>query len=91
MQRAHLLRLVDDEGVGLVELGVLFAVLEKEFDGAEVDGLDAETEDVVAVAVDGEGVGALSQEQVCKVPFPAEDGVHPWCDSVSVPSVEASA
>ena len=62
LQRADLLRLVDDEGVGLVEFGVFFAVLEEEFDGAEVDGLDAETEDVVAVSVDGERVGALSQE-----------------------------
>ena len=60
LQGADLLGLVDDEGVCLVEFGVLFAVFEEEFDGAEVDGLDAETEDVEAVSVDGEGVGALS-------------------------------
>ena len=62
LQRPDLLRLIDDEEVSLARLGVLFAVPEKKFEGAEVDDLDAETEDVVAVFVDGEGVDALSQE-----------------------------
>lgn len=66
VQRADLLRLVSDEGVGLLENGMLFAVLIRNFDRVEVGGSNAETEDVVAVSVDGGSVVTLWQKQVCK-------------------------
>jgi len=45
-----------------VEPGLFCAVLHKVFDGAEVDGFDAQAEDVEAVFVGDEGLGALSHE-----------------------------
>ena len=50
---------VDDERVSLVESGLLFAVFEEEFDGTEIDGFDAQAENVESLFVGDERVGAL--------------------------------
>lgn len=62
LQRADFLRFVDEVRVRLVELGVVFAVFEEEFDGAEIYCFDAETEDVESFFVDNQGIGAFLQE-----------------------------
>ena len=62
------------ERVSLAEFSLLFP--HKTWKGMtepRFDGLDAETEDIIAVAVDGDSVGALSKlskERICTVPFP---------------------
>ena len=45
-----------------MELGLLFAVFEEEFDGAEIDGFDAQAENVESFSVGDERVGAFLQE-----------------------------
>lgn len=59
LQGADLFGFVDEEGVVLVEAVALVAVFEEEFEGSEVRGFDAETEDVEAFVVGGERVSAL--------------------------------
>ena len=45
-----------------MEFGLLFAVFEEEFEGAKIDGVDTQTENVTSFFVGDERVGSLLQE-----------------------------